>query len=355
MMLTLGLTCLFASAPCCLARAQAQDTPPPATAGKRTERDRQVDASIVRALAFIGKEQQASGGWKVGRLGESTATTSLAVMAFLAAGHVPGEGPYARQIEQGVRWVVDHQRPDDMLVHRRSHGPMYSHGISTLMLAEVVGMLDDPLATKSRRALERAIRLILKAQNVSKATHHAGGWRYQPTSTDSDLSVSGWQLLALRAARNVGCDVPAENIDKAIAYVKRCSVRNRRGFAYQPGGAPTPTRTGTGILALEVCGAHRSDEALAAAEYLLARPLQYRDHYFFYGVYYCSVGMFKIGGNYWRDTKRHLVEVLLKEQGSDGSWQARHGSERTHGKNYATCMAILALAVEYQYLPIYQR
>ena len=187
-----------------------------AKAGVETQRRQQVDQSIVQGLEFLSKQQQPSGAWSVGRLGESTATTSLAVMSFMAAGHVPGEGPYGKQLERAIRWVVDHQRPDDMIVHRRSHGPMYSHGVSSLMLAEVVGMLEDPLATDVRKALTRAISLILKAQNVAKAEHHAGGWRYQPTSTDSDLSVSGWQLLALRAARNVGADVPVENIDRAV-------------------------------------------------------------------------------------------------------------------------------------------
>lgn len=332
--------------------AYAQPTP---QSQSDTALNRQVDAAIVQGLEFLARQQQPSGAWSVGRLGESTATTSLAVMSFLAAGHVPGEGPYGRQMERAIRWVIDHQRPDDMIVHRRSHGPMYSHGVSTLMLAEVVGMLDKRLATDCRKALVRAISLILKAQNVAKADHHAGGWRYQPTSTDSDLSVSGWQLLALRAARNVGADVPVENIERAVDYIRRCSVMNKRGFAYQPGGAPTPTRAGTGILALEVCGKHRCDETMGAAEYLVARPLKTTDHYFYYGVYYCSVGMFKVGGQYWTQTRNHLVPILIEAQDRDGSWRARHGSERTHGANYATCMALLALAVEYQYLPIYQR
>ena len=130
---------------------------------------------------------------------------------------------------------------------------MYSHGISTLMLAEVIGMLDRPSSKRCRRALEGAVRLILNAQNVPKSAQHAGGWRYGPNNRDSDLSVTGWQLLALRAAKNVGCDVPAENIDRAVSYVKNCSVRGRRGFAYQPGGAPTPTRTGTSIIAASAC------------------------------------------------------------------------------------------------------
>ena len=36
------------------------------------------------------------------------------------------------------------------------------------------------------------------------------------------MSVTGWQLLALRAAKNIGCDVPGERIDMAVEYVLRC-------------------------------------------------------------------------------------------------------------------------------------
>ena len=316
---------------------------------------KKIDTAVVKSLGFLAKEQLPSGAWKVDTFGESTASTSLAVMSFLAAGHVPGEGPYGRQLERGIRWVVQHQKPNGMIVHKKSHGPFYSHGISTLMLAEAVGMLKEPLAGECRKALQNGIRLILQAQNVPKPETHAGGWRYQPSSRDSDLSVSGWQLLALRAAKNVGCDVPAENIDQAVAYIKKCSVGEKGGFAYQPGARATPTRTGTGILALEICGKHHSPEALRGADLLLKTPLQYTDHYFFYGVYYCSVGMFQMGGKHWTETRQHLATILLENQADDGSWSAKHGSERSAGAVYCTTMAVLALAVEYQFLPIYQR
>lgn len=327
----------------------------PASAAPRTAEEKEVDDAIVRALEYLARHQEPSGAWRTDSYGESTATTSLAVMAFMAAGHVPGEGPYGRQLLRGIRWVLDHQEANGMLVHRRSHGPMYSHGISTLMLAEVVGMLEGQLAKDCQSALEEAVRLILGAQQVPKSSRHAGGWRYQATSPDSDISVTGWQLLALRAAKNVGCDVPADAIDRAVDYVKGCSVAGNRGFGYQSGRGPTPTRTGTGILCLEVCGEHHAAEALGGAEYLLNRPLRYHDNYFFYGVYYCSVGMFKIGDKYWESTKRHLVEELLDHQETNGSWQVRGRSESRIGRVYCTSMAVLALAVEYQYLPIYQR
>lgn len=326
-------------------------------ADDRTFDEKRVDDAIVRSLKFLAREQSPSGAWRVNQYGDSTAATSLAVMSFLAAGHVPGEGPYGPDIERGIDWVLDHQDGNGMLIHKRSHGPMYSHGISTLMLAEVVGMVNKRQAKRVRAGLERAIELILKSQEVPKSAKHAGGWRYSPTSRDSDLSVTGWQLLALRAAKNVGCDVPADNIEKAIEYVKRCATRPRRGlpggFTYQPGQGPTAVRTGTGILCLEVAGDHKSAEAMEGAEYLLTRPLRSRDGHFFYGVYYCSVGMFKIGGKYWERTKDDLFNLLIAEQLPDGSWQ--NGAEARYGKVYCTSMAVLALGIEYRYLPIYQR
>ncbi len=324
-----------------------------------TPEQRRVDAAVTRALEYLAQTQKPSGCWESEAYGESTATTSLAVMAFLAAGHVPGEGPYAKQIDRGIDWVIEHQRSGKydagLLAYRTSHGPMYSHGVSTLMLAEAAGMVSKERAKKLRTALEKAVLVILTAQNVPKSERNTGGWRYQIRSSDSDLSVTGWQLLALRAAKNLGCDVPAENIDRAVAYVKRCNSPEEQGFAYQPGGSVTSVRTGTGILALEICGEHHSDEALRGAEYLLENPLRYDETYYFYGVYYCGVGMFQMGEKYWPAMRDQIRDVLLEKQSPDGSWIAGNGSEKRIGPVYTTTMAVLSLTVEYRYLPIYQQ
>lgn len=311
-----------------------------------------VERAVERALVFLAGEQLPSGAWLVDQYrGGSTAATSLAVMSFLAAGYTPEDEVYGRRITRGIDFVLSSQRADGLLVSSTGHGPMYSHGISTLMLAEVVGMVDEARADRVRAVLAKAIALILKAQDVAKARGHEGGWRYSPQSADADLSVTGWQLLALRAAKDVGCDVPAENVDRAIAYVLRCHTQG--GFTYQPGQQATTVRTGTGIVCLEVAGEHHMRQSLAAADYLKLRPLRWTDAHFFYGVYYCSVGMFKIGGKHWESFRDNLTELLLDFQQEDGSWLSR--SERRYGAPYCTCMAILGLTVEYRYLPIYQR
>ncbi len=311
---------------------------------------------MKRGLDYLKSVQKPDGAWESGGFGRATSVTSLAVMAFLAAGHVPGEpGPYRETVERGVRYVLAHQRGDGMLVANTSHGPMYCHGISTLMLAEVAGMTADAsLAEQVREALTKAVKLTLMAQNLAKSPDNTGGWRYQPTSRDSDISVSGWQVMSLRAARSAGCDVPSENIDRAIAYLKRCAVSGG-GFAYQPGQSPNNPRTGTGILALEICGEHLSDEALAGAEYLVKHPPRWSSPYFFYEVYYCSQAMFQMGDKYFLVYYPKLVQILLDHQERDGSWLSGDGNDRSGGRNYCTAMAVLALAVEYRYLPIYQR
>lgn len=320
------------------------------------ELEQRIDVSVQKAVRWLASSQMPSGAWSAENYGESTAATSLAIMSFMAAGHVPDEGPYGRNISKGIAWVLGEQQDNGLLVgQRRSHGPMYSHGIATLMLAEVAGMVSDTQATQCRLALEKAIKLIVDAQNHPKGNQHDGGWRYQPTSGDSDLSVTAWQLLALRAAKDIGCDIPSQNIDRAIAYIKRLRVPRGGGFGYMAGHGATVTRSGTGIVALEVCGEHRTPETMAAASLILSRPLTKQEHYFFYGAYYCTVGMYKVGGQEWQTARPVLYETILGVQNPSGFWRPIHGSERGAGEVYATSMSLLALCIEYGYLPIYQR
>jgi prenyltransferase beta subunit len=163
--------------------------------------------------------------------------------------------------------------------------------------------------------------------------------------------------MALRAAKNLGCDVPADNIDLAVDYLKRCQDPATGGFRYMPGSRVTVPCTGTCILGLEICGKdkHHTPEALKAGGYLLKNAPRWGSAHFFYGVYYCSQAAFQLGGNYWADYRPKLHKELLDNQQRAGLWQGVDAEGKTYGPNYCTSMAILSLTVEYRYLPIYQR
>ena len=323
-----------------------------AAAPKPDARSREVDAVIAKALVFLKNNQNKDGSWSPWRGGRDPALTGLAVMAFLSAGHVPGEGPYGKVVERGIQAVLKMQHPNG-LISGNGHQEMYNHGICTLMLAEVAGMTQGPLAKEVKQKLEKAIAIVLTGQRKGRYANdpYRGGWRYRVHGIDSDMSVTGWQLMALRAAKNVGCDVPPDAIERAVDYLKR-SQNGSGAFCYTPGGGPTVACTGTGILALELCGKdmHRSDRVIKGGNYLLRTAPQRGGGHFCYSMYYCSQAMFQLGGNYWDYFRPRMHEILLRSQTSTGSWNIDG-----HGPSYATAMSVLALTVEYRFLPIYQR
>jgi len=313
------------------------------------DKDR-LEQSVDKALVFLSTMQESDGSWQVHGQ-KSPAVTSLAVMAFLSAGHVPDEGPYGEAITKGIRWVLSRQQSNGVFVSGAGMDG-YHHGISTLMLAEVVGMTDAKLARELRPKLEKAVSVILVGQ-ATQPNAYQGGWRYMIPSHDADISVTGWQLLALRAAKNLGCDIPAERIDLALAFILRCRDASTGGFCYTPGGRVTMACTGTSVLSLELAGKeHRhSREALQAGSYILKHPPRWGDEHFSYTVYYCSQATFQLGNNYWNFYRPQLHKVLFDYQQQNGAWNCSSGI----GPTYATAMAVLALTVEYRYLPIYQR
>jgi hypothetical protein len=317
-----------------------------------------VDRAIERGLEALQiMQDKTEGCWRDRHNRPHAAVTGLAVMAFLSAGHVPGEGRYGAVVEKGVRWMLRKQKPNGLLADDGQQ-EMYQHGIATLMLAEAAGLTDADLASDIRAALAKAVRVILKAQRTSGADR--GGWRYRVAHVEgSDISVSGWQMMALRAARNLGCDVPADAIDQAVAFVKRCHDAGGGGFRYSPHGGVTVACTGTSILALEICGKehHHGEEALRGGAFLLREPnLPHKgQEYFFYSIYYGSQAAFQLGGNYWKLFRPRLQDVLLRMQSGGGFWDGQTSDAQQGGRAYCTAMAILALTVEYRFLPIYQR
>jgi hypothetical protein len=317
---------------------------------ERTETEQAIDS----ALEYLQRAQDADGAWRAWHGRKNAAITGLSVMAFLAAGHVPGEGRYAETVEKGIRWVLRTQQANGLIATAGGH-EMYHHGICTLMLAEAAGMTDAHLGDEIRHKLAKAVTVILKAQRSNDP--YRGGWRYTMIGSDSDISVTGWQIMALRAAKNLGCDVPAESIEAAVRFIERCRDPGSGGFRYQPGSRVTLGCTGTSILALEICGKerHRSPEVLKAGAYILNNPPRWRQEHFFYTVYYAAQATFQLGDNYWSFYRPMLHQVLLTNQKSNGSWQGDDGEGRQQGPSYCTAMAILALTVEYRFLPIYQR
>lgn len=313
-----------------------------------------VEAAIDKALEFLARTQNPNGTWPQAGGGSTTAAPSLAVMAFLARGHTPGQGPYGELLNKSIDYVLASQTEQGLLSRAQNNAMMYEHGISSVMLSEVYGMVDDERRLRIEQALRKSVKLILDAQKIPQGPHR-GGWRYSPRSPDADISVTAWQLMALRGAANCGAAVPGEALRLGRDFIRRNAVQGG-GFSYQPGGGPNVPRTSAGILSMELLGEHLSREARAGGDFLMDNPPDNPDsEFYFYGVYYCSQALNQLGGKYWETLYPRLVEALLSRQQRSGAWQGGQGEENNAGEAYRTAMAVLALAVPYRYLPLYQK
>lgn len=309
-----------------------------------------IDASIRRGLDFISRGQIENGAFDSPPGRTYAGIPALCGMAFLAAGDTPLSEPNGPTIMRIVDFLLDYARDDGYM--GINGGKMYSHCISTLFLSEVSGMVDTNRQEKIATLLPKAAKIILSAQAVKKQGTHEGGWRYEPNSADSDMSCTGWAVMALRSARLNGAPVPEEAIDKAVQYIISHHDTQCGSFGYQDTRREADKLTGAGLLCLELLGKHGSEETLRAGRYLAAnyRNLE-RANRRLYGLYYAAQGLFQIGGDGWKDFSSWMYAYWMEKQHSDGHWDV--GEDGC--PYYQTALVILAFTVPYRQLPIYQR
>ncbi|MCC6492949.1 MAG: terpene cyclase/mutase family protein [Pirellulales bacterium] len=308
----------------------------------------EATAAIDRGLAYLAGQQTADGSFGTSGNARNVAVVALGGMAFLAAGSTPGRGPYGKNIDGCIDYLLANTARTGLIAgpDGATRGPMYGHGFAALFLAEVHGMSERP---QLRDKLGSAVDLIISAQN------RQGGWRYTPQPRDADLSVTVCQVMALRAARNAGVAVPRETIDRSVDYVRRCQNEDG-GFRYMIAEGPPVSgfaRTAAGLVALNNAGVYEGGEIERGLAYLMRFPPQRQDFesqaYYFYGQYYAVQAMWHAGGAPWRAWYPAIRDQLVARQSEDGSWLD------AVGKEYGTAMACIILQTPNNYLPILQR
>ena len=323
---------------------RAQDSQPGATAAPLTELKiiEGVNATTDKGLKYLESKQRPDGGWA-----NNNAINAWTLLAYLGRGHVPGRGPYKDVLEKGKKYLLSTQQPTGYT----SFGTMYEHGLATLALVEMYGMDPDPeLEEKTRKA----VNLILKCQSPQ------GGWNYGATPVNGDLSVSVMQIVAMRAANNAEMPVPAEQLERAITYLKAHEAPGGGGFGYGgPGGGPQTSAAG--VISMQLLGKYDHPTLPKTLDYVASIPVAWNasgPSYFYYFHYYAIQAMYQAGGKYWNDWHPKVRDLLLDKQNADGSWDVPPGTAEAPyngDKVYATAVACLVLDIYLHYLPAYQR
>ena len=295
----------------------------------------EVDRMYVKAMQFLVRTQSPQGNWPDEPRGDEPALNGLAVVSLLAHGDDPNFGPYSQTIHRGLDYILKEMDAKTGYIGTS----MYNHGFATLALAESYGAVDDP---RIGPALQKAVELIVGAQKQN--SHKA--WRYSPESQDADTTVSGAQMVALLAARNAGMPVPEEVIQNGLKFFVSCQTPDG-GIGYISPVAPNATRTAIACVVLSLAREKNSPAFKSAFAFFKDTPpdRQYPQYF----LYYASQAWFRGSPELWQNWNRANISSLRSSQSPDGNWEGQFGS------TFATSGSMLSLALNYRYLPIYER
>jgi hypothetical protein len=323
--------------------------------GAAAAADLDVDEVVARGLDWLAARQSRRGSWAANEGRYPTAMTALAGTAMLMEGSTMTQGRHAPPIRLAVDYLVDKARPNGLIGDPASDDRYtYGHGFSMLFLSQLLGEEED------ERRREELVGVLSRAVEFSgRAQTKDGGWGYVSAKDGNDFdegSTTITQVQGLRGCRNAGIPVPREIIDKAIAYIHRCTLPDGGVQYSSKGGGGRPAISAAAIACLFNAGeyddTHVPRMLAYAGKHLGSISNNSFGHWHYAHFYYAQV-MYREGGDAW-DTYRRQVEKRLvaeAQQDRDGVfWPQGY-----IGNVYTTATNLTILQLDRATLPIYQR
>ncbi len=358
---------------------------------------RATETAVEAALLWFQRHQSENGMWDVDgymdncndnpkcepgtahtqeNSGGDTACTAYALLCFLGSGYehkTPGK--FKKTVKKGLDWLKQYQNKDGSF---GKGGRNYENGICTMALCEAYAMTGDKLL---KEPAQRAIDNLLARQNKTDKFMYGCGWDYKALKpTRNDSSVTGWCVMALKAAKSGGLDV-GDGWEGSKAWLENAWLAANPGLRVDSLGSDSQSTFcytydqvghSTKGAKLECVGAVCSvflgkkpgDGILdSLVNTIMAKQIPQTYPCNTYYLYYNTLAMFQYGGDDWKEWNRNFSHILIDAQHGagtgcfKGSWDYEgtkfHGHEV--GRLLSTAYCCLSLQVYYRYKRITDR
>ncbi|MGL4943744.1 MAG: hypothetical protein ACRC46_11200 [Thermoguttaceae bacterium] len=299
--------------------------------------------------------------------GSRVAATSLALMAFLGAGHTAQSGPYSRVVQRGFSYLTEVVRPEKLDGGRidLSQGiypQRYINALAAIALCEGYAMGGpEEWGTLAQGVV---------TYNVRSQNPRDGGWGYSPvTKTRSDISITGWQVMSLKSAKLAGLHVPQETLYHVTNFLN--AVADDGGVSYNylidrtlegSGDGSPATCNAIGLLLRQYLGERAGNAGLdRGIERIASTPIDLRagTPANLFQWYYASLAQHHYGGSSWQRWYAPLRDGLVQSQSRTGHERGSWFFPSPHygdpgGRLLNTALAVMILEVPYRYMPLYK-
>jgi hypothetical protein len=334
----------------------------------------ETEEAVRRGLEWLARHQRPDGHWDCDEFSQlcpaegacdgrgnpqyDVGVTALALAAFAAQGDEASHR-WRSPTQRAVSYLLDIQASGGAF-GREEGSFMYNQALAVYALAQVYRR--DQLPEVSV-AVERGLGFIARAQQ------QGGGWDYTSESTGrDDLSITGWIILAIDAARGAGFSFPAHRAASAREFVSRMVDPESSTATYADArvgaGERRPGLLPVAMVALLLSGdplESRPITLLADAVVRLKPEARGRAQWnetgqSLYGWYYATLALFHRGGKWWDAWTPAMKDALLALQRTSGhatgSWDPDpNWIGQVGGRVYATALAVLTLEVYYRTTP----
>lgn len=317
------------------------------------------DRVVRQGLDWLASRQQRLGHWTAdGRY--PAAMTALAGIAMLCDGSTTTQGRYAPNISRAVDYLTSQSRPNGLIGDPlRDDRYTYGHGFSMLFLSQVLGEEEDAQRREELvRVLTKAVRFTGQAQTA------AGGWGYLSAKDDGsgfdEGSTTITQVQGLRSCRNAGIPVPKEVIDRAVEYIRKCTLSDGGVQYSSKGGGGRPAITAAAIACLFNAGEYDNDFVPRMQKYCrqhLGTGGQNNYGHWHYAHFYYSQVQYRESDKVWQAYRDATYGKLIREAKpvSLANGQGVKWDQGYIGPVYTTSLNLIILQLENATLPIYQK
>ncbi|OUU21816.1 MAG: hypothetical protein CBC13_08590 [Planctomycetia bacterium TMED53] len=344
----------------------------------------ETEAAIDAGIDWLMRHQSKDGSWSPDRFDAECADkdhlcdgrgypehragiTGLSLLALLGNGHPPSASgsPREQAAWRALNWLIEHQDASGCIRSGPGESPrnLYDHGIATFALCESAELM-------ANQSIEKHARMGLNF--IFQSQQPGGGWDYVPSPTlRNDLSITGWQVLAIHAGRKLGHLPPPEVIAKLDRYLLRCidhagnatyadrgRGRGRGGYGIDAVGLLTRLTLGHSPL---------SSQSRKSAKKIVqnlpdpnARQDWDREPQSMYYWYTATLALFHMGGpewNRWNSAiQQSVLPLQLTEGEGRGSWDPDpNWIGKAGGRVAQTAMGVLTFETYFRYTPLYRQ